>query len=136
MPQFNPAIPIYRQIMDEVSGQIISGKLKPGQQLPSVREMAQSFQVNPNTIARAYQELEREGIVFTRRGQGTFASKEEEVLAALKQEKVLEIISRFFAEMSSLGFSKEESLAQARTFEGGDRDGACTGSQESYKKIR
>lgn len=116
MPQFDPAIPIYRQIMDEISGQIISGKLNPGQQLPSVREMAQNFQVNPNTIARAYQELEREGIVFTRRGQGTFVSEKEAILVTLKQEKVENVISKFFAEMSSLGFGREESLALAKEF--------------------
>ncbi len=116
MPQFDPAIPIYRQIMDEISGQIISGKLKAGGQLPSVRELAQTFQVNPNTIARAYRELEREGIVFTRRGQGTFVSEEKETFANLKRERAETIIGGFFRDMSSLGFRKQESLALAREF--------------------
>ena len=61
MVRFEPTIPIYLQVMDEIKAQIVSGKLKPGQQLPSVRELAQNIQVNPNTIARAYQELERAG---------------------------------------------------------------------------
>ncbi len=126
MPQFDPAIPIYRQIMDEISGQIISGKLKAGGQLPSVRELAQTFQVNPNTIARAYRELEREGIVFTRRGQGTFVSEEEGIFVTLKRER-----ASFFREMSSLGFSRQESLAWAQEFinREGDKNGARIGRQ-------
>ena len=131
MPQFDPAIPIYRQIMDEISGQIISGKLKAGGQLPSVRELAQTFQVNPNTIARAYRELEREGIVFTRRGQGTFVSEEEGIFVTLKRERAEAIIASFFREMSSLGFSRQESLAWAQESinRGGDKNGARIGRQ-------
>ncbi len=130
MPQIDLTIPIYQQLMDEISSRIISGRLRPGQQLPSVRELAGDFQVNPNTIARAYRELERLGIVFTRRGQGTFVSEQENVLQALKQEKVRQVLGSFFAEMSGLGFSAEEALIKAREFsaKGGEENGIRSGS--------
>ena len=118
--------------MDEIKAQIVSGKLKPGQQLPSVRELAQNIQVNPNTIARAYQELERAGIVFTRRGQGTFVREEEKIPVILKQEKVQAVLSSFFKEMASLGVSPKEALSLARNFsaEGGKSSGVRTDSRK------
>jgi len=132
MVRFEPTIPIYLQVMDEIKAQIVSGKLKPGQQLPSVRELAQNIQVNPNTIARAYQELERAGIVFTRRGQGTFVREEEKIPVILKQEKVQAVLSSFFKEMASLGVSPKEALSLAKNFsaEGGKSSGVRTDSRK------
>ncbi|CAN5322077.1 GntR family transcriptional regulator [soil metagenome] len=66
------ARPIYVQIMDEVRRGLVLGTLKPEDALPSVRQLAADLRVNPNTVAQAYRELEREGVVYVRRGQGTF----------------------------------------------------------------
>lgn len=67
--------PIYVQIMDEVRRALVLGTLGPGDPLPSVRQLAADVRVNPNTVAQAYRELEREGLVFVRRGQGTFVGE-------------------------------------------------------------
>ncbi|HHW99476.1 MAG TPA: GntR family transcriptional regulator, partial [Firmicutes bacterium] len=67
-------IPIYVQLQNQVKQAIAGGVLAPGEQLPSVRELAGRLAVNPNTIARAYQELEREGLIETLRGRGTFVT--------------------------------------------------------------
>ena len=66
--------PIYVQIMDEVKRALLLGTLRADEALPSVRQLAIDLRVNPNTVAQAYRELEREGVVYVRRGQGTFAS--------------------------------------------------------------
>ena len=66
------ALPIYRQIIDQISRQVAAGLLAPGDQLPSVRELASQLLVNPNTVARVYRDLERDGLLETRRGQGTY----------------------------------------------------------------
>lgn len=68
--------PIYVQIMDEVKRALVLGTLRPDEALPSVRQLAIDLRVNPNTVAQAYRELEREGVVYVRRGQGTFASSD------------------------------------------------------------
>lgn len=70
------ARPIYLQIMDEVRRALVLGTLKPEDPLPSVRQLAGNLRVNPNTVAQAYRELERGGVVYVRRGQGTFISSQ------------------------------------------------------------
>jgi GntR family transcriptional regulator len=67
--------PLYLQIVDEVRRAIVLGVLKPEEPLPSVRELAADLRINPNTVQQAYRELEREGAVYVRRGQGTFVSR-------------------------------------------------------------
>jgi len=69
--------PIYLQIMDEVRRSLVLGTLKPEDALPSVRQLASELRVNPNTVAQAYRELERDGVVYVRRGQGTFISSRQ-----------------------------------------------------------
>ncbi len=68
------ARPIYVQIVDEVRRALVLGTLAPGEPLPSVRQLAGALRVNPNTVAQAYRELDRQGAVYVRRGQGTFAA--------------------------------------------------------------
>lgn len=77
--KINPAsgIPIYLQIGQQIKTAVASGALQPGDQLPSVRELALELTINPNTAAKAYQELEREGIITTIRGKGTFIANQE-----------------------------------------------------------
>lgn len=76
LPIINPSDPrpVYVQIMDEVRRALVVGTLGPDMALPSVRQLAADLRVNPNTVAQAYRELERLGVVYTRRGQGTFVA--------------------------------------------------------------
>lgn len=73
--------PIYRQIADQVRQAVASGVLRPGDRLPSVREMAVELAVNPNTIAKAYQELERDGVIETPRGKGSYIADRDHTLS-------------------------------------------------------
>lgn len=105
---FDDNIPIYLQIIDLIKKDIVVGKLKGGDKLPSVREMAASLKVNPNTLQRAYQELERLGIVYTQRGMGTFVEEDINMVNKLKKEMAEEVIQSFMIKMRSLGFSDNE----------------------------
>ena len=89
--------PIYQQIVDEVRRAVVTGSARPDDALPSVRQLAADLKVNPNTVQQAYRELEREGLVYGRRGQGTFvaelpvraASRERDVLALSVAQRAL-----------------------------------------------
>ncbi len=106
--EFNDKTPIYLQIMDLIKMDIVTGKLKAKDKLPSVREMATNLNVNPNTLQRSYQELERLGIVYTQRGMGTFVGEEEDMVDNLKKEMAKEVIDSFILRMKSLGFTDNE----------------------------
>jgi len=106
--EFNDKTPIYLQIMDLIKMDIVTGKLKSKDKLPSVREMATNLNVNPNTLQRSYQELERLGIVYTQRGMGTFVGEEEDMVDNLKKEMAKEVIDSFILRMKSLGFTDNE----------------------------
>jgi len=108
--EFDNNIPIYLQIMNIVKKQIIRGEIKEGDKIPSVREFAEMLQINPNTIQRTFQELEREGIVITKRGMGRYVTEDSEKIMEVKQEMSKEIITNFLNGMKSLGFEEEEIL--------------------------
>ena len=99
-------VPIYRQIVDWVKVAIAGGKLTPGEQLPTVRQLAVDLNVNYNTVARAYLELEHLGVVHTLRGKGTFIAErgvsEEEVVRAAK---LRELVTEFLSKAAEFGFS-------------------------------
>ncbi|EHL15929.1 hypothetical protein HMPREF9629_01643 [Peptoanaerobacter stomatis] len=102
-------VPIYEQIINSIKQMSISGVLLPNEKLPSVRELAKDMTINPNTIQKAYQELERQGIIYIKRGQGTFINPD--IKAKNKEEKMTnlkEIISNIVVESIYLGISKEE----------------------------
>jgi DNA-binding transcriptional regulator YhcF (GntR family) len=107
---FDAKIPIYIQIMNLIKRDIVTNKLEPGDKIPSVREMAAELKVNPNTLQRAYQELEREGITYTQRGMGTFVKEDKSMIDLLKREMAKEIIDNFIDGMKNLGFNGEEIL--------------------------
>lgn len=106
--KFNNKIPIYLQIVTFVKRNIVSGKLKPGDKLPSIREMSAKFKVNPNTLQRAYQELERENLTYTQRGTGSFVSEEIDIVNKLKREMAKESIEIFLKQMKDLGFTSKD----------------------------
>jgi Predicted transcriptional regulators len=104
MTVFNPNVPIYQQIMNGIKQDLVSGARKPGERLQSVRELAEALTVNPNTVQRAYQELEREGVSETRRGTGTFIVEKENLISGLKAEMAQSVINTFVEGMRALGF--------------------------------
>lgn len=104
-------MPIYIQIIDQVKRATAGGLLKPGDQLPSVRELAMELTVNPNTIARAYQELERDGVITTVRGRGTFVAEKTVRLLPEERVRVLqEAMHKVLVEAHHLRFSRDEVL--------------------------
>lgn len=122
--KFDGRIPIYIQIMDMIKLDIVTGKLKGGEKLASVREMAENLKVNPNTIQRVYQELEREGITYTQRGTGTFITEDKNIINALKKEISMNVIKTFIEGMTKLGFTNEEIIkAVVDYFKGGKDNG-------------
>lgn len=106
--KFDEKTPIYIQIMDYIKQNIISGKINPGDKLPSVREMSALLKVNPNTLQRAYQELERENITYTQRGMGTFVKEDKEMIQVLKKDMAKEVINSFVEKMKNIGFTEKE----------------------------
>lgn len=106
--EFNSNLPIYIQIMNMLKTKMASGELNGGDKLPSVREFSKEMKVNPNTIQRVYQELEREELVFTQRGMGTFVTENKDTIKGLKKGRATELMNLFFGEMSNLGFTIEE----------------------------
>ncbi len=103
-------MPIYMQIMQRVQEAVTSGELAPGDRIPSVREMASDFEVNPNTMQRALNELEREGLLISERTAGRFVTTNREKIAALKQEAAECAADTFRREMEALGFTEEEMM--------------------------
>ncbi|AEB23025.1 transcriptional regulator (GntR family) protein [Bacillus amyloliquefaciens TA208] len=108
--EFQSSKPIYLQIADRVYYRLIRSELLPGDKLPSVREMALQMKVNPNTIQRTYSEMERLGIVETKRGQGTFIAERPDLKAELKDRLTKDVFKRFIQEMAELGLSAQEML--------------------------
>lgn len=108
--KFDENLPIYIQIMDYIKKKIIIGEIKEGGKLPSVRELSNELKVNPNTISRVYQELEREGLTYTQRGMGTFITEDQEILFNLKKTMAKEIVSKFIYQIKELHLSKDEIL--------------------------
>src|SRR5699024_784671 len=106
--KFNDLQPIYIQIMDYIKYLIIKGELKPLEKIPSVRDIASELKVNPNTVQRSYQELDREGVIFAQRGLGNFVTENPEIIDNLKNNKVDEILNIFIEEISKLGINREE----------------------------
>ena len=106
--EFNGKTPIYLQIIDLMKLDIVTGKLKARDKLPSVREMAANLKVNPNTLQRSYQELERLGIVYVERGTGTFVGEDKNMVDNLKKEMAKEVIDSFILRMKNLGFTENE----------------------------
>ncbi|MFA5528497.1 MAG: GntR family transcriptional regulator [Peptostreptococcales bacterium] len=108
---FQSNIPIYLQLVDKFKHRIISGELKAGSKLDSVRDLAMAFEVNPNTMQRALAELERDGLVYANRTIGRFITEDRELIIKMREAVAQEIIEQFIKQMISLGFSGQEAMA-------------------------
>lgn len=101
--------PIYRQIVDQVRQAVAGGILRPGDRLPSVRDLAIELAVNPNTIAKAYQELERAGVIETPRGRGSFvAAATPDLPRTERLQRLAPAVERLIADAYHLGVTNEE----------------------------
>lgn len=107
---FTSHIPIYVQLVDQIKHKIASGEMVPGNQLPTVRQLAADLRVNFNTIARAYRLLDEEGIISTQHGRGTFILelKSEKEVEALRQKGLERLTQYYLVETHRLSFTPEE----------------------------
>lgn len=111
---FKNGIPLYSQIVDEMTMRIASNAYQPGEKLPSVRDLAMDASVNPNTMQRALAELERRGLVFSERTSGRFVTKEESVLKALKEELAAKYFEEFADKLHKIGMTEEDIAAAVK----------------------
>src|SRR5580693_10296539 len=108
-------VPVYRQVIDQVRGGIASGALAAGDQLPTVRQLAVDLAINPNTVVRAYRELELGGLLETHQGTGTFISAQKMKRTNAEREKQMaQIVSDTVARAGAAGFTVDELIEELR----------------------
>ena len=108
---FQTDLPIYTQLVDAIKFSIVSGELLPGARMSTVRDLALEAGVNPNTMQRALQQLEREGLVFSQRSSGRFVTEDVSVIDRARSALAAEYVRRYRDSMASLGFSEDEMRA-------------------------
>ncbi len=107
---FNNERPIYIQLVEKLRTQIVSGELKQGERIPSVRELALTARVNPNTMQKALAELENEGLVYTERTNGKFITKNKELIDSLKKQLAKEKVINFLKDMKNIGIDYKDAI--------------------------
>jgi len=108
--EYDASKPIYEQIIDKIKKMLVRGELEPGDKLPSQRKMAKKAEVNPNTIQRAYREMENMDLVETKRGLGTFIKEDDKIINDISEEMAKKTVEKFINEMKSLSFDEKEVL--------------------------
>ena len=112
---FASGVPVYRQIIDKVMAGIASGALSTGDQLPTVRQLAVDLEINPNTVVRAYKELEIRGLLDTHHGTGTFIGNNKVKRNEVEHQRQLnQLVSEFTARAGAAGFTVDELLEQLK----------------------
>lgn len=114
--KFDNKKPIYMQIIEEIKLLIVSGTLAPGEKMDSVRELAQNFGVNPNTMQRALAELERENLLYTERTSGKFVTSDGGLIMAVRDLLAEEELKRFLNYMEKISYTKEDVIEKIRSF--------------------
>lgn len=110
-------VPVYRQIIDQVMGRIAAGALQPGDQLPTVRQVAVDLAINPNTVQRAYREMEIRGVLETQQGTGTFISQQKVKRDEVERRRQLaQLVSDFVGRAGAAGFTIKELLEEIHEF--------------------
>lgn len=112
---FSTSIPIYLQIIEEFKRQIVIGQLKPGDKVPSQRDLASKIKVNANTVQRAYREMETLGLVETLRGQGTFVCRNKDIVEGTRKEMLTNLVDDFVRAVQALGLNQEDTLDVVKT---------------------
>jgi GntR family transcriptional regulator len=112
-------VPVYRQIIDQVTGGMAAGALHSGDQLPTVRQVAVDLAINPNTVMRAYRELEIRGVLETQQGTGTFISQQKVKRAEVERQRQLgQLVGEFVARAGAAGFNIGDLLEQLHEIQG------------------
>ncbi len=108
-------VPVYRQLIDQVLGAIATSALAPGERLPTVRQVAVDLAINPNTVMRAYREMEIRGVLTTQQGTGTFISDQRVAPdEAGRQRRLSQLVGEFIARAGSEGYTLEEMMSALR----------------------
>lgn len=113
---FSDDIPIYLQIMNQVKAQIAAGILKPGEKIAPVRELAMEAGVNPNTMQKALAELEREGVLYSKRTAGRFVADSESRTGSLQEQMAQEQMDNYLAAMKQLGYDSTQAVDQLQQY--------------------
>lgn len=108
--EFDNNLPIYIQVIQDIKRDIMKGNLNLGDKLPSGRDLALQYKINPNTSSRIYKELEMMDLCYTKRGLGTFVTEEASKVKEIKEEMAETLLESFINGMRDLGFKKEEIL--------------------------
>ncbi len=111
MNEFNSGTPIYSQVINKLKKQMALSQLKPGDKLPSSRELAIEYSINPNTASRVYREMELMGLCFTKRGLGTFVTEDEKTVSSIKENMAKEFTRSYLKSIKSLGYDKNEIIS-------------------------
>ena len=119
---FNNETPIYLQLVEKLKMQIVSGELKQGQRIPSVRELALVARVNPNTMQKALAQLEEEGLVYTERTNGKFVTQNQKLIHQTKKELAKEKVQKYLDDMKNIGITYEQARNYLQEL-GGKEDG-------------
>lgn len=106
--QYDSRSPIYMQVIDRIVKRMVMGGILPGEKMPSTRALAVEYEVNPNTAARIYKEMETMGLCYTERGLGTFMTKDKNVVDRLRRKTADKLTRDFVHEMASLGFTAQD----------------------------
>jgi GntR family transcriptional regulator len=112
--EYNSGIPVYRQIINQTCAAVTTGTFKAGDQLPTIRAMSERLNVNPNTVAKAYRELELKGIIVSERGSGSFIQAQAPTLAPGAREKkarLKNVYQRLLTEAANSGLTESELLS-------------------------
>ena len=107
---FDNERPIYVQLVEKLRIEIVSGKLKIGERIPSVRELALTTRVNPNTMQKALAELENEGLIYTERTNGKFVTNNKDLIEKVKRELAEEKVNNYINDMKNIGITYEQSI--------------------------
>ena len=117
-------VPVYRQLIDQVTGGMASGVLAAGDQLPTVRQVAVDLAINPNTVVRAYRELEIRGVLETQQGTGTFISEKKVRRDEVERQRQLnQLVSEFVGRAGAAGYTVRELLEQLRDLQAPEKKG-------------
>ena len=115
---FNNESPIYIQLIETLMLAIVKEEYPIGSKLPSVRDLAFTAKVNPNTMQKALTELEEKGLIYTERTNGKYVTNDKELIKETKDKLAKEIVNKYINSMNSIGFTKEESLFYLQTIGG------------------
>ena len=117
---FDDRMPIYRQIILQFNRAFVRGDIRPGDRIPSIRELSAQLRVNTNTIQRVYQEMERDGTINSKRGTGYYFTEDLKMTEKIKRSLTVESLHRFVEEMRALGLKKKEIINELELYMKGD----------------